>query len=257
MQFKSLNVQIKPHQGIFIQWKIEGIIASYKIKVERAPGNEGPWEEIAVLEPNYIMYQDREVNIKGIFGHFFYRLTILDAGLLPLLVSRPFNVENQNNKIIQEVIRQHELLLEGANGHPGFLSRRFACYKRVRFGSKCTYCINEAGEVILDKCPQCKGSRYLEGWSNPMLFYGHWLDSGTTATQSDYLGQTEVNYKQLFLTNYPVIDTGDVLIESDGYTAWRITSADQRRPGGYLVSQTLSLSQIDPQHIEASLEFPE
>lgn len=257
MQFKFLNIKVKPHQGTFIQWSIDGILVSSKIRVERGPGNNGPWEEIALLEPNFVMYNDQEVNIKGLFGHFFYRVSVLDSGLNPILVSRSLTIESQNNKIIREIVRQHELLLEGANGHPGFLSRQFACYKRVRFGSRCLFCLNELGEVVLDKCTHCFGSRYLEGWSNPMIFWGHWLDSGTTATQSDYLGQTEVNYKQLFMTNSPVIDTGDVLIESDGPNAWRIVTADQRRPGGYLVSQTLSVSQIDPQHIEASLEFPE
>lgn len=258
MIFQRLHLSLYPETGWRIQWHIEGITNDDTIIVQRGSSQLGPWEDIASLESHIVFYTDTVPNFRGFFSNLYYRLIVKDVDDNEKGISAPFNGEKYGNRIVNEIVRQHELLLNGTNSHPGYMSRRFACYKKTRFGTPCTACLHvDTREVMVDNCKICGGSRTLEGWSNPAVFYGRWLSPVMKQTSITPTTEAEMNNKQLFLSNYPVIDPTDILIEEDGNHAWQISSVTATQPGGFLASQQLTVSQIDPQQIQAKLKFPE
>ena len=255
MQIKSLLLTIYPDQGWRLQWDVDGIDNTHEIVIERASGPEGPWSVLDILDWNTIAYVDTEPSFRGFFDHLFYRLTVrLISDQSIIRQSEAVSTVRSGTKITNEIIRQHELTLKGVNTLPGFFSRKFKLYKRTKFGTKCHFCIDEdTGEALLDQCDQCNGTRYLEGWTNPVPFDASWRTQAQASSEITQLGDHESNRGQLFLAAFPVVEPGDVLIQQDDLTAWEVVSITTSSPGGYLVSQVLNLSQLDRQFIEARL----
>lgn len=256
MRFTTLLLSIYPDQGWRLQWDIDGIDNTYEILIERASGPEGPWEEVDVVTWNTVAYTDEVPSYRGFFTQLWYRLSVrlISTPAQVDLQSQAISVETAGTKITNEIIRQHELLLKGVNGKPGYYSTKVNVYKRTKFGTRCPHCISEfTGEIEVDNCDQCKGTRYLEGWSTPIPTYIHWKTETTKSSPITQLGDNESRVEMVFMAAFPTMEPGDILVDQATLEAWEVNSLTSRSPGGYLVSQTLRISQIDRQFIEAQL----
>lgn len=240
-----------PGKGWRIQWSIQGIEPSDEIILERSSAPEGPWDLIATLPFNDVTYQDEWATNRSLFSERYYRLRIGD------LESVPVCSKNRGGLITNEIIRQHELVLKGVNAHPGYMSRHFACFKRTMQGTKCYYCRDEhTDETLVSQCDICMGTGYIEGWSNPIKFFGRWTNQVQKMTSLTNREQEEDN-RMLFTAAYPILEPGDVLAEKGTGKVYRIKNISSVEPDDIIISQNATCSIINRDFVESKLRFPE
>ncbi len=260
MRFSWINIGVWPDEGWRLQWTIEGITSAHEIVIERASSPEGPFEEIDIVDHNTVAYSDSTLPIyRGFHTLLFYKLVVRNkSDEVTVLESDPQTIKKAGDRITSEIIRQHELLLRGANSHPGFGVWDAACFKRTKYGTPCTTCIDpltkERGR--LGNCPTCKGTGYLEGWSNPITFRARWLTSIRKVSMIEVHGPSEEITRQGWTAAYPILEPGDVLVEKGTGTAWKVRNIDSSEPNGTVTSQAFTASAIDKQKQESGLFYP-
>ena len=239
---------------------VDGINSSHEVVIERASGSEGPWTEVDVVAYNSIGYQDEITAWRGFHTLLFYRLTVREIATPEniLVRSKPITTSKGGSKITSEIIRQHEITLRGVNTHPGYGAWDFALYKRTKHGTLCTSCTDpytgERGTVA--RCEQCQGTGYIEGWTLPVTFRLRWMTPVPKSTIIEAYGSSEEIVRQAWTAAYPIIEPGDMMVEKDTGRVWKTLNISSSEPNGVVVSQSLTLMQVDKQKIEGSLFFP-
>jgi len=254
MKFKSVNIMSWPSKGGFrIQWSIDGISASDSITIERSEGQEGPWLELTTLPGTTVSYEDCMFanNQIGFFRKFWYRITIKNDADELQLQSNALSTENIADPVTREIVRQHELLLYGVNGHPGYYSRDFACYKKQIMGERYEDSRGYNGEELLGFSDIDQNTGYKDGYADPMVFKGRWINSVEVSSVMQPTGRREEFNRQLWTTNYPVLEIGDLIVEKDTGLVYEVRSISKREPNGTLISQTANCSQMHPNTYEA------
>lgn len=256
--FRFVRVMVWPDVGWRVQWSIEGLDPTQEIVVERSSGPEGPFEQRAVLTINDVVHEDLDPPYRSFWDIFYYRVIVRDSTTkVVALKSAPTSVLELPGLPELEIIRQHELLLYGTNGHPGYMPRKFACYKRTIDGTPCTFCADpHTGEVIQDQCQICKGARYLEGWSNPIKFNGRFLNQTQKTTTISTPGENESDIRTLWMVAFPLLEPGDVLAEKKNGRRWRVLDLTVSEPNNVPVSQRAQVKRVDREFIENSLDYP-
>jgi hypothetical protein len=209
---------------------------------------------------NTVAFADVIPSWRGFHTLLFYKLlvrSIADPTTI-LLESKPITTEKAGTKITAEMIRQHELTLKGVNVHPGYGAWDFALFKRSKFGTPCTFCTDPlTGERgIVARCSYCKGTGYLEGWSNPIIFRARWLTPVPKVTIIETHGPAEEITRQMWTAAYPMIEPGDIIVEKETGRAWRVRNVTASEPNRVVVSQSMTVTSIDKQKIEGTLFYP-
>lgn len=258
--FQYIENTIKPGESWIVQWQIDGIEMSHTIDVERSDGQEGPWETVAKdLSWDTVSYEDTDVTNRSFWHTRFYRVIVKDSQGNEILKSRGQTFDTGQNRIIGEMIREKDLILYGANSHPGFFSREFSCHKPTTQGTLCHHCVDqETEEVYLDECPVCKGTRYTEAYAKPITFKALWMDKDRRRTiQSTRGGKVESEDKRLYTSNYPILEPEDVLTEKRSGDHWKVKMIDATKPNDIVVEQIAEVELIPRDFVESQLNFPE
>lgn len=254
MRFESIRIGYRPGDGWLLEWSLSGINSDDTIRIERSAGPNGPWDIIDTVSFDTVFYCDYIPEFRSVFKNFWYRLVVEQSGL----TSEPQSSENTSDYVTNEIIRQHNLLLYGVNNHPGFYSREFACYKPDRYGVRECSGVAPNGEDFLGGNFLGDNTKYERGYLNPIKFKGRWIDTVRKESNTMALGRKESFNRQLWTSNFPVLDKGDVICEKGTGRNYEILSIDVRMPNNILVSQNIVCKQIDPQYWEAkNLRYPE
>lgn len=257
MKFNDIRVIPWPRKGWRIQWSVKDMNPAHKFAIERSSAPEGPWSYVIELDAADYTYQDNEVPLQDLFSGFYYRIRVIDESEEDVVITRAVSTFSAGNLITQEIIRNHEILLEGMNGHPGYFVRHLACYKRTIAGTQCHFCINPVtGEQQKDNCHVCQNTGYIENWSNPIIFYGRWTDQVQKMKQITSTIDQEQEIRQLWTAAYPVIEPGDILAEKGTGKRYRVTNIATREPDGIIISQSASCKVLNREFIENELNFP-
>jgi hypothetical protein len=100
------------------------------------------------------------------------------------------------------------------------------------------------------------GTRYLEGYTNPITFRGRFVTPPSKTTQLSVDGEAEEDTRQIFMANYPELTPGDILAQKSSGLRWRVMSIEASTPGGTLVSQRASVRRVLVEDIANSLFYP-
>lgn len=257
MKFESIHIGYRPGDGWQLQWLLSGISSANTIRIERSAGPYGPWDIIDTVSFDTVFYCDYVPEFRSVFKNFWYRLIVEDSGE-DVLVSKAQSSRNSSDYITNEIIRQHNLLLYGVNNHPGFYARDFACYKPDRFGVRECSGIAPNGEDFLGGNDFGDNTIYERGYLNPITFKGRWIDTFKKDSNTMALGRMENLTRQLWTSNFPTLEKGDVICERSTGKNYEILGIDVRMPNNILVSQNIVCKQIDPQFWESkNLRYPE
>ncbi len=243
--------------GWRLEWSFELPLAS-SILVYRSEGPKGPWTLLDTLPSNSVSYEDCLKEYRGFFKKVWYKIEIVDATDNLILESRPMSSESAGDLITNEIIRQHELTLKGVNGHPGYYAVDLACFKRTRFTEQYNLSRGFNGERMIANSSPDQNTGSAEGYANPILFRGRWINTVQKQSHVQVNGIREDFRRQLWTTNYPILETGDILCEKGTDRVYEVGPIDVRQPNNIVVSQTATCKQIDPQMWEAqNLRYPE
>lgn len=256
--FDRIRVAVWPNKGWRLQWSIEGLGASNEVRIQRSESQEGPWDDVADVPASQVVYEDKNKPYRSHWTVFFYRLQVLDSQKNVEQTSEPTSNMETPGKLTREIARQHQLLLQGVNTHPGFMSRKFACFKRTIDGTRCTDCVDpKTGQRYVDRCSTCGGTGYTEGWSDPIVFQAWFRGSQRREVRMNpRSNESEDLTRRLFLTNWPLLAPGDVLAEKKTGRRWRVRDIEVSDPNGVVVSQRPTIELAHREFIENDLMYP-
>jgi len=253
MKFENIHTQSWPQKGWKIQWSIIDIDATHSIEIYRSEAQEGPWTLLDTLAHDVVSYIDciNQPNSIGVFKDVYYRILVKNAADEIVLESTPQSTQTRNSRIINEIIRQHNLTLYGINGHPGFFSQDFACFKKQTLGEEYQLSRGPNGEKMLAFSEVDDNTGYAAGYANPIKFRGRWIDGVQVQKRQRATGNREEFNRQLWTSNFPILYPGDIIVEKSSGRVYEVRSISRREPNGSLVSQTAMCSQMMPNTIEA------
>ena len=255
MRFDYIKIGFWPGNGWRIQWRADGLDVTSQILIQRAEGPDGPFTDVATAPYDQVTYEDCVLEFQGIFNNLWYKLTILDGSGDPVLVSNAQSVAETSDRITSEIIRQHELLLYGTNTHPGYYPRALACFKAQKTTGKYEASMGWNGESALGFSEADQNTGFNGGYTTPTLFMGRWIDVVNKQTATQATGSTQELSRQLWTSNYPILEAGDLIAEKGTGRVWEVRSISVREPNNILVSQTAYCSLIDHHLYEAQRIF--
>lgn len=204
-----------------------------------------------------VYYYDPHQEYKSFFDPIWYKIVVKNSLGDTLTSSRPINTVSVADRINAEIIRQHNLTLYGVNGNPPFYAARFACYKKQKYGEEFCQTRGYNGEVISGWSGIDQNTGMSDGYANPIIFNARWMSKTEVQQVKTAVGIKEDNDKQIWMSNHPALESGDILVESGTGKVFEVRSVSASEPNGVRVSQAASVSQIDGSLWEANnLFFP-
>ena len=133
------------------------------------------------------------------------------------------------DKYLNDVIANEEVLL----------------LKRRRTGELCDCYDDIRGSRYGDKCQCCFGTGYKDGFYPPSKMKVCYLNAESMQEDMDIKGTFKENSpRQFWTSNYPLIQEGDIIVDtltSDKYT---VTSWQPSYKNGFLIRQTVQMTRL-------------
>jgi len=254
--FRYIHVTIWPDMGWRVHWFMEGIKPDQTIDIYRSDAETGPFELIDTVSSDVFVYFD-DLHTRGFWKLYWWKLIVKDDQENVILESKPISHAFGLDRVQAEVVRQHELRLRPIRGVINGWARVFAVYKRRTYGTPCHFCVDpDTQNVFIDKCPQCRGVRYLQGWMNPAATAGYFRAPFEKATVHGQYGKSEESRNTLCTGCSVILEPGNYLAERDTGIVWRVNSGNDTSPGGRIITQNVEVERVAKDQIESDLTYP-
>lgn len=253
---------------VFIQWDVQSDESGlFFVDVFRAGGPAGPWEAVAVGLREAYNFVDEQfdlpppssppsnpngrepVTLFSLSRDIFYMVTITPpSGTPEAFSSRPVPIEPGLDKrtrlLKRKLLRDLSVGFKRLNGVP------LSLLKRRRWGPRCPDCWDPTlREATMEHCPTCFGTGFERGYWAPVQARGR-REAATVQTQLSAHGETDVEYADFLLLDFPRLEYKDVVIDlrsGDRYEVQRMTPTQLK---GVTVHQKLTASLLGRNSIE-------
>lgn len=254
IEFVSFNAIILGIQipSILITWKIKETtrnLSGYKFTVYRG---EVATELNAIseeLDADIFEFVDYGVDLKN-FNRAYYYQVKLKSPDGKIVESHIFNNDHIGDPYGQSIIDDHQFLYKYISGTPVVI------FQKKISGIRCSCWDNVLKRAKTGNCPICHGSTYVNGFSKPIPV---WVEIGPDAKQAQ-MTDLKVEYgnkNNITLTNYPLLNIGDIVAEIRTHQYWRVTGVPhQGEKNRSTLLQVASLSLLNRNDIEYNLEIP-
>jgi len=184
-------------------------------------------------------------------GSEYYRVILLDSKQ----VIGPGVSVGKLDPMGAEIARRHNVRLSG--GQEG---RKMFIFPRMRQGVRCPKC----WDTILKKrsnsrCEMCANTGWIGGFYGPIpLFVA--LGTESTAQVTDLEGPSNSKTTvQGWVSNFPAIYSGDVIIDPEGHFIWEVTGVDVTLMKRVVVRQTFTVERMtqDDEAVDLLKRLPE
>lgn len=255
MRFYDTRVLAMPREGLHVQWQLEPEdtdMSSVEVELQRSESPLGPFEVLQAFDPvSVFAFTDKTVPWRPKGWEIYYRLVARDKTSGDVVhESRAFGMQGQLPLDALEIIRQHNIMLRGVNGHGAYNGTLCTVYKRRNFGARCVYCVDaQTGRVTISGCRSCGGTGFSgTGYYAPVdVFIA--LQPNARNPQITMLGKLEDNETSGYLVNFPVLYGGDLIVEPSE-SHWRVVAVEPTLRHRVIVRQSLRLRQLDHNDVE-------
>lgn len=255
MRFFDTRALLLPREGVHVQWGLEPEstdLASVEVELLRSESPSGPWTKLQVFDPfETFAFTDRTAPWRSKNFELYFRLQGVDKGSgQPVCDCLPFGFQGQLPLDAVEIIRQHNILLKGVNGHPPQTGISTTVYKKRTFGRRCSECVDAAtGRKVISQCRVCNGTGFADfGYYDPIRVPMNFQPS-PRLIQLSTLGKVEDKETTAFMTNFPIMYVGDMVVEPNE-AHWRVVQIDVTERKRVVVHQLLRLRQLDHNDVE-------
>ena len=216
----------------------------YEFYIQRSPNETGPFVDVA--GPLIDGYQFRDSTVRGMHSMYhklFYRIRVVsrataaerifpDTGLGVSLAARP-------DLQALEMARMENLRLKEFKG------REVLVFPKRNSGSRCSACFDPVHmRKTHSNCHSCFGTGFAGGYWAPVRCYMQVITPNDT-TQKFVDGAAQVQVTQFNLGNYPLIKSGDLVVEMEN-VRWIVgDSVTPVSKGRAMVRQTGSISRAN------------
>jgi hypothetical protein len=253
VRFFDQRIVLFSRSGVNVQWRIEpedDDISVLEIEVQRSESPAGPWKTITTVGPlTTATFKDKTVPFRPQNQDISYRLVAKTAATgVVFYEGVPFSLQGELPLDAIEIIRQHKITLEGLNGHESVRGVQCTLYQRRHYGPKCRRCTDGlTGRIVMSNCKECSGTGVVGGFFDPIEVSMN-VNPYPTQLQLANVGKIEPNETQIFMTNFPIMYSGDIIVEPSE-KHWRVVRSETTERKRTVVHQVLIVTQLKPDDI--------
>lgn len=257
MRFFDTRALLFPRNGIHLQWGVEPEgtdLEMVEMEIHRSESPSGPFINLQTLNPlETFAWTDRTAPLRAKRFELYYKLvgTNRSTGVI-IHQSQPFGFQGRLPLDALEIIRQHNILLRGVNGHDPTTGIKTTVYKKKTFGVRCQYCTDEATkQIVISQCKMCGGTGLVNGYYSPIPVYMNFQPTPKMLRVMN-LGKIEEHESVAFLTNFPIMYPGDMVVEPDE-KHWKVSGVEITERKRTIVHQLVRIRQLDHNDVEYEL----
>jgi ribosomal protein L37AE/L43A len=255
VRFYDQKLLTRPRDGVVVSWLLEPEdtdVSAVEVEIQRSESPDGPFVVVQTVDPMTVFsFTDKGAPWRPKAWELYYRLVSRSRSTgEEVHVGQSFGFQGQLPLDALEIIRQHDILLRGVNDHGPYNGTPCTVYKRRNFGPRCPSCVDSVtNRVTISGCRSCSGTGFAGGGYYAPVDTFIAIQPAPRVVQVTQLMKSEDADTSAYMTNYPVMYPGDLIVEpSDKH--WRVTAVDVTERRRTLVKQQLRLRQLDTNDIE-------
>ncbi len=202
------------------------------------------------IDSDIFEFVDYGVDLKNFNRSYYYQVKIKTPDG-KVFESQVFNNDHIGDPYGQSIVDDHQFLYRYISGTPVVI------FQKKISGIRCSCWDNVLKRAKTAKCTLCHGSTYLNGYSKPIPV---WVEIGPDAKQAQ-MTDLKVEYgnkNNMTLTNYPLVNIGDIVAEIRTHQFWRVTGVPhQGEKNRSTLLQVATLTLLNRSDVEYNLEIPE
>jgi len=213
-----------------------------QIAISRSEFAEGPFAAVTTLAVSATSYLDSP-NEFYMHRKYYYviKSTVDTSDVAAVAIARlPDN-------LALEVSRLQQRHLERDVGE------LCAVFHKTTLGVRCSECWDEdLDQVTKDNCTTCLGTRFETAFGDQIDAYIQLPLEEITPTRSNTDMPGEQDVRMISMSNYPIIDRGDIIIEKETKDIWMVAERAQvlrTTKRGFIINQSAQVDHISPSSI--------
>lgn len=233
LRFKNLNVQGLEIDALTISWEIEPVdpvgfdINQVEFRVYRSNSPEGPFDLLTATPLiDTFVFTDKQVNRRSFWRKHYYKIEATPTGggkTVSSIVHRAEVHKGAQKRMLigLEIARRERGLLRGFGNTPGFVGVPCAAFIRRTFGQYCSECFDPIlGRGSRERCIPCFNTRFKGGYFTPIPAHINFSPSPQILQLVNW-GEAQPSETDCWLSNYPLLSAGDVIVEPTG-RRWKV-----------------------------------
>lgn len=230
----------------------------------RSHGPNSDFSPVDVIQAN--QYVDRGVNLLKKWREYYYKILVLDDDgsgdkFFPDYSredeSEVKRIQNEPDAVTLEIIRRNNLLLKNylsPNSNQKGPGQECYVLKRMSRGERCGNCWDaDAKRRTTKDCEECGGTGFEKGYFDPIPAYIQFNPENKRQQITDQ-GVIEQSQTTARMSNFPIVNPRDIIVEPYFDRRYRVVQSAKTEKGRYLISQNLSLREINPDQIEYDID---
>ena len=261
-KFKSITIdvyRVGPPSRTVVSWVWEESViplSRYVIEVYRGESPE-EMERIAKDIPAqmFFEYEDNTARLLSKHRNYYYQVVATNTNTGKVVKSKPTTLEGDLDLVGLYIIDEHEFLFRNVIGTPVLVYK-----KQTDSSSKCSDCWDSVlKRVTKSSCQTCHGTgmigKGVGGYYNPTYTWGDFSPS-PEIVQTMQWGKTEPNQTDIFMSNYPRMSVGDIVIELTSDKRWKVAQVRDTEKRRTKMLQIVRLDLINKDQVEYTIEVP-
>lgn len=217
--------QYGPPSLTVVSWEFEETViplSRYTINIYKGESStELSLEASGILAEAFSTYEDRNARLLSPDRVYYYQVEAVNLNTGNKLRGKITDHSGEPDVIGDYVVTEHNFLFQQVIGLPCYVYK-----KQTQGTARCTNCWDDILQrVTKSKCTLCHGTGFvgsgIGGYYNPSYT---WIDfSQDIKTQSvNQWGPTKEKQSDLFMSNYPRLSNGDLIIELISGDVWKV-----------------------------------
>jgi hypothetical protein len=196
-------------------------------------------------------YIDATPKLKMISKNYYYKIVaeeIIANNIVQKFESVAFTWQGKVDYVAQYIIDEHNFAYEHVHGVPTFL------FKRKKEGARCDECWDKVlKRVTKSNCHTCLGTGFIKGYYNLIPL---WMDFNPdpALAQIPEFGVREPSNTDIQMTNYPILQFGDIILELEPFRFWRVVNTRNTEKNRTTILQVVRLDEVNKSDIEQHLQ---
>ena len=261
IRFKTASCQVMSIEHIsrvLVEWSIEPTIqdlTALRFFVDRgeSPNDMMPLSigQSAYLPMEYMDLTPKMIDLQKVY---YYRIRAVEyqEGLpVQTFQTQPFTWETDLDLVGLYVVEEHLFAHRYVYGVPAVI------FKRIKDADYCPECFDPVlKRITKSRCTTCYGTGKRGGY-HP--FMETWMDFNPDPKTSNVpeWGEKQPSQTDIQFTNYPVLIVGDIIVEVQPNTYWKVANVRMTEKRRSITLQIARLDAVNRSDIEYQLGIPD
>ena len=261
LRFKNVDVRGLEIDALTISWEVDPAdpvgfdISQVEFRVYRSNSPEGPFDLLTETPlVDTFVFVDKQVNRRSFWRKTYYKVEATrttDQYRVESIVHRAEVHKGSRRRMLAglAIAKKERMLLQGKGITAGYVGVPSAVFVRRTFGQKCSQCFDHVLQrSLLDKCTSCFNTSYKYGYFSPVSAYINYSPSPEILQIVNW-GETQPSEADCWLSNYPLLSPGDLVIEPTG-RRWKVIRYHSTKLLRTPIRQIVRLFEIDRSNVE-------